>query len=306
SLPTRRSSDLDNSNVNEFKITLPSVDERSLEEYEDYLLPATGYFMKMDVVIKKQPMGLLKIKYKGFKSSVNSNDNRYLKDEKVFEEKVYFLFDFEKNIYQRVDTKSLEDSRRKAKTSDQINKIKNERVKEYIKREELIEKILGRLKRKSNRLTVEFLNRVKKDLRMHNLNEVGSYLKDWHFFYKNEFEGWLKLKLIYTIISEEEYKDLLQQANRIYKDIELSLKLIEEINLITKNKDVHRFREYSREYDLFRKIDNTAIKSIMQSIQSHCSQNAFGYFLCEREREYYLLENFYEIEKRRFILDIII
>ena len=70
--------------------------------------------------------------------------------------------------------------------------------------------------------------------------------------------------------------------------------------------DVQSYHSLSKEYRLIKEIENTSIKSISKSLEEVELGKSFGYFLCENAGEYFLMESFYEIEKRRMILDDVI
>lgn len=289
----------DELDLESFQLVLPFIDEKTLEEYQyTNLLPAAGYFSKMRPLILKRPFGLLDINLQGFESSLNSNDNRYLKDQMIFSESGYFIFNYDENIYQQVPSKELEKCRFEMKKFVlDLDQIENDLVREYLKREQRLFELLGQIKEK-------YLEQSKRIFGMKNLKpdpsdkaSIEDFLVVWREYFRNDFGIWLISKFLFSLIDEGEFNVLKVESERLSELIDQSILKLKSINgsLTT----ITSLSEYHEDYLFIMEV----VRELSSLLEERNQSLTQGYIVTsDKSGDRIVIENFVEIEKKNMIL----
>lgn len=283
----------------QFKMKLPVIDEQESNYYKTTnYLPPTGYFTKLKPRIIRKPYGLLEIEYKGLKRGLNQSDNRHLKDSLLFSESMYFLFYFDENIYRRVSTDRLEESRfNLSKGRIKIDEIEDEKVKMYLEREEKIKEHRGKVKPIFKERTLNIFELKRLDYDMNDKNSVRLFLLKWKEFLEDGFIEWLLSKYVYEIVDDNEFRLYEREGKKLLKDTIESIKKLDEINDV-----LGTITERSDDYLLNQFVFNHIGKLQSSVMERVGGGSILGYLKLENETNMFI-DNFVMIENRTMILD---
>lgn len=284
-----------------FKVQLPLIDEQESSYYKTTnFIPPSGYFTKLKPRIIRKPYGLLEIEYRGFKRGLNQSDNRYLKDGLLFSQSSYFLFYFDENVYKRVSSKRLEESKfNLSKGRTEMDQIEDEQVKTYLEREEKIKEYRGKVKPIFKERTLNIFELKKSSYDPIYKNSVRSFLSKWKEFLEEHFTEWILSKYVYEIVDDNEFSIYKREGKRL---LELTIESIQKLDLI--QDDFGSITSLSDDYLDHNFIFKT-ITELENTVRTRVGGGSIlGYLILRNDDgTKIVIENFVMIENRTMILE---
>lgn len=303
----------DASDQDSFDMTLPVIDESSLEEYamsdivlnsKRKILPPAGFFTKLVPGVVKHPLGMLEIKFDCFEMHLNQSDNRYLKDKFIYSESAYFVFNYDDNVYLRLDAAELEKALYKLKSNElELDNIKSDRVKEYVLRTQKLDELKSRLKALYINQTKRLFQLEKKKFSATSKDSIVEYLLFWKSYFETHFNQWNDLNYVFSLVSESEYFTYQKTKDDALKRIDISLECAENIDEPFDNisKDFTEEVVYKRHQFI---IETISFLTDLVRERSGSKASNFGYIVVEnREGKNIVTESLVEIAKRNMIIE---
>lgn len=238
-----------------FFIQVPIVDEEERSHFKVNVFSKEGFhdrmpkdgFMKMTSRIDIKAFGVIDVYFEGLIASRKPHEFKHLNYSRIYEHIESFYFDFNLKEYIGVDDAQMEEARRALFRDPNFNfKDSPERVQEYFRRERLTEVIKNRLKEqkelcedvfykiKDTRYNVLVSNGI--TTTQENISSALNYVRNYYKFLENTLPKWLKLKLIFSEISSNEYNKLIQEVNNLKSLIESSAYMLEQMATLIQNR----------------------------------------------------------------------
>ncbi|HDR8323991.1 TPA: hypothetical protein QC175_005709 [Bacillus cereus] len=202
-----------------FVVTYPYVNEEEDPLYnkgvfskgQSDFFPMNNYFISIGASVTVMPYGIVEVVFVGDHVFRNTNDYRHYKANKIFETKDYFYYDFIAQEFVQVNESDLDNGRKlKMKNEDTYLQKTKKHIQEYIKREELLEYTKQRLKVRAR----TYQERFRKFKEVWGLGStLNTFMKIEKFIleyisFLEELEVGLQLKLIYSKLTNREFKQL--------------------------------------------------------------------------------------------------
>lgn len=207
-----------------FHIKVPRVQEEKEYlsktwkcELENYcFFPESGSFVDCDSELTVRAYGLIEITHTG-KSITRMNKNHtFLNRQKSYTEESFFYFDYKEKAFIQAPGDQL----RKLRLNIQMKSDEaSAEALEYHRREQLLHESYHRLKEISiekgyQKHFLEFVNTDNKSL---NIEDIKDYLTKYYRFLTNDLEAWLRIKLLFSSITKDEYIHLLNKRDELMK-----------------------------------------------------------------------------------------
>lgn len=332
-----------------FKMSVPVIDETKRKRYTTPIfaankpdkMPPRGYFILMEAEIKVMPLGLIEVYFKGYKRPRMAKDYKNLEPIKEYMRTEYIYFDYDENEFKQPITKEMEEVKiglKKGKTLEELlrNKETAEYIEIYLEREQIKDISLARLVEYSERLQDSFLNfnddkydvKWEDDQLVRNKgiiartdvtsNTLKQYLVRYGKFLTEKMPDWLKIHLIFSNITVNEFNRLSKYNTELVEtlaDIQSELFKLEQLLLknntnreqqITfQNIDWKTKKDlYIEEEELVKTIqsilDNTLEKPKEIRPKDFNKQLPLQGFIYDQETEE-LYPTFAEMENRRYL-----
>lgn len=232
------------------------------------IIPEKGFFVKMYANLTIKPLGLVEVYFWGGKLQRMDKDYKNLPPIKEFDRIEYLFYDYENKEYKQLDTEEMERVKLGLKRGKELDELLNaedktsELIRIYLEREEILDLGLKKLNGLAEDLQEMYITEFKDDaydVRWESNSDPGNYsdysmkrdsvgkpnhislsditTEDIEFYLmryaKNLFgpiRQWLKIKIVFSTITKQEYKKLIEHITEFSA---LVLEIKERLSALT-------------------------------------------------------------------------